>query len=249
MRNFLLATLLAPALLASQAASAFDPDTPVGEPAPAFPITLGSEESETIDLAFRAAFGLAKGAEATATREIDGQTYQFRPAAIHLLPDNVGVLLSLGSLDDAGHSDGGINAIHYLQGGPSGWQRKGEWLNLGAVGTVGNAATSWAFSDAIGKNPYLVTAGGGVWQGCAISTATLTELAPNGPVDRAGFTEGMSSGAGIGQKEEQYDGKIAAAVPDKSFTVAYTGTRAFKQQYILKNGKYELVGKDQIPGC
>jgi len=249
MRKFLLGALIAPALLASQAASAFDPDTPVGEPAPAFPITLGSEESETIGLAFRAAFGLAKGAEATATREIDGQTYQFRPAAIHLLPNNVGVLLSLGSLEDAGHSDGGINAIHYLQGGLSGWQRKGEWLNLGAVGTVGNAATSWAFSDAIGKNPYLVTAGGGVWQGCAISTATLTELAPDGPVDRAGFTDGMSSGAGIGQKEEQYDGKIAASVPDKSFTVAYTGTRAFKQQYVLKNGKYELVGKDQIPGC
>ena len=249
MRNFLLATLLAPALLASPAASAFDPDTPVGDPQPAFPITLGSEESEAIDLAFRTAFGLGKGAAAMAEREIDGRTYHFRPAAIHILPNNVGVLLSLGSLDDAGHSEGGINAIHYLQGGPSGWQRKGEWLNLGAVGTVGNAATSWAFSDAIGKNPYLVTAGGGVWQGCAISTATLTELAPDGPVDRAGFTEGMSSGADVGQAEGQYDGKIVAAVPDKSFTVAYTGTRAFRQQYILKNGKYELVGKNQIPGC
>ena len=249
MRKFLLATLIAPVLLASPAASAFDPDTPAGEPKPAFPVTLNSEESTTISLAFRAAFGLPKGAEATATREVDGRTYTFRPAAIHLLPNNVGVLLSLGSLDDAGHSEGGINAIHYLQGGPSGWQRKGEWLDLGSVGSVGNAATAWAFSDALGKNPYLVTSGGGVWQGCAISSATITELAPDGPVDRGGFTDSMSSGAGLNQKEQGFDGQITAAVPDKSFTVTYAGTRAIKQQYVLKNGKYELVGKDQIPGC
>lgn len=249
MRKLCLATLFAPVLLATPAALAFDPDTPVGEPKPAFPVTLESEENTTNSLAFRAAFGLPKGAEATATREIDGRTYQFRPAAIHLLSNNVGVLLSLGSMDEAGHSEGGINAIHYLQGGPSGWQRKGEWLNLGSVGTVGNAATAWGFSDALGKNAYLVTSGGGVWQGCAISNATLTELAPAGPVDRASFTDSMSSGAGLNQTEQGFDGKITAAVPDKSFTVSYTGTRAINQQYVLKNGKYELVGKDQIPGC
>jgi len=249
MRNLLLGALIVPVLLASPAASAFDPDTPVGAAKPAFPVVLESDEDTTIGGAFRAAFGLPKGAEASATREIDGRSYSFRPAAIHLLPNNVGVLLSLGSLEDAGHGDGGINAIHYLQGGPSGWQKKGEWLNLGAVGTVGNAATAWAFSDAIGKNPYLVTAGGGVWQGCLISSAVLTELAPDGPVDRGSFTDAMSSGAGLGQKEQGYDGVIVAAEPDKSFTVAYTGSKAFKQRYVLKDGKYELVGKDQVPGC
>lgn len=249
MRKLLLPLSILPLLAAAPAAWAFDPDTPVGAAQPAFPVTLNSEENTTIGLAFQTAFGLAKGAEPTATREIDGRTYTFRPAAIHLLPNNVGVLLSLGSLDDAGHSEGGINAIHYLQGGPSGWQRKGEWLGLGSVGSVGNAATAWAFSDALGKNPYLVTSGGGVWQGCAISSATVTELAPGGPVDRGGFTDSMSSGAGLNQKEQGFDGQITAAVPDKSFTVTYAGTRAIKQQYVLKNGKYELVGKDQIPGC
>ena len=59
----------------------------------------------------------------------------------------------------------------------------------------------------------------------------------------------MSSGAGLNQKEQGFDGLITAAVPDKSFTVTYTGTRTIKQQYVLKSGKYELVGKDQIPGC
>ena len=249
MRKSVLAALVALSGLVSPAASAFDPDTPVEAKKEAFPIALGSDEDSTIELAFRAAFGLARGADPEETRTIDGRSYQFRPVAIHLLPNNVGVLLSVGSLDEAGHSESGLNAIHYLKSSPTGWVKQGEWTGLGAVGTVGNGATSWAFSSLLGRNPYLITAGGGVWQGCAIGSATVTELAPDGPVDRGSFTDGMSSGAGIGQKEEQYDGKIAAAVPDKSFTVAYTGTRAIKQQYVLKNGKYELVGKDQVPGC
>jgi hypothetical protein len=249
MRNLVLAALVLTAAAAAPSALAFDPDTPAAATKESFPIILGSDEDSTVGLAFRTAFALPRGAEPDAVRTIDDRTYHFRPVAIHLLPNNVGVLLSVGSLDEAGHSDGGLNAIHYLKSSPDGWVRQGEWIGLGSTGTVGNGATNWVFTSLLGRNPYLVTAGGGVWQGCAISTATLTELTPDGPVDRGSFTDGMSSGAGIGQEEGQYDGKIAAATPNKSFTVAYTGTQAFKQQYVLKNGKYELVGKDQIPGC
>ncbi|MBN8843392.1 MAG: hypothetical protein J0H88_09105 [Sphingomonadales bacterium] len=251
MRKFLSLGVSALLLLPAAPASAFDPDTPVGKPTPDFPVLLTSDPDTTLKLAFVAAFGLTKGVpdDVQAVRVIDGRSYDFIPVALHLLPNNVGVLLSVGGFDEAGHGDGGINAIHYLQGGPSGWQLKGEWLNLGSVGTMGNAATAWGFSDALGKNPYLITSGGGVWQGCAISGATLTELTPDGPVDRGSFTDGMSSGAGLGQKEQSFDGQISAAVPDKSFTVSYTGSRAFKQQYVLKSGKYEPVGKDRVPGC
>ncbi|WP_411341908.1 hypothetical protein V6U71_08920 [Sphingopyxis sp. J-6] len=249
MRKSVLAAVITLSALMSPAASAFDPDTPVDAEKEVFPITLGSDEDETIDLAFRTAFGLPKGAEPEAARTIDERSYHFRPVAIHLLADNTGVLLSVGSLDEAGHSEGGLNAIHYLKSSPDGWVKQGEWIGLGATGTVGNGATSWAFSSLLGRNPYLITAGGGVWQGCAIGSAAVTELAPDGPVDRGSFTDGMSSGAGLGQTEQEYEGKIAAAVPDKSFTVAYTGTRSFKQEYVLNNGKYELVGKDQVPGC
>src|SRR3546814_3920421 len=89
MRKSLFTLLTVSALLASSVASAFDPDTPVGDSEPAFPITLGSDEDTTIDLAFRAAFGLARDAEVEAVREIDGRSYHFRPATIHLLPNNV----------------------------------------------------------------------------------------------------------------------------------------------------------------
>lgn len=249
MRKSVLTAAVVLSALVSPAVLAFDPDTPVDAEKEAFPITLGSDEDTTIDLAFRTAFGLPKGAGIEAARTIDERAYRFRPVAIHLLPNNVGVLLSAGSLDDAGHSEGGLNAVHYLKSSAAGWVKQGEWIGIGATGTVGNAATSWAFTNLLGRNPYLITAGGGVWQGCAIGSAVVTELTPDGPIDRGGFIDGMSSGAGIGQTEQEYEGRIAAAAPDKSFTVAYTGTRSFKQQYVLNNGKYEPVGKDQVPGC
>ena len=216
-----------------------------------FPVKLSSEStardmSDAVIEAFRLP-AASRGVEAK--RTIDGADYVFRPVALHRIGPDLWVLLSTGSKEDAGHVDEGINAIHYLRDAEGGWQWVGEWLNLGSVGTVGNAATAWGFTAALGQNPYLVTSGGGVWQGCAVSTATLTELTPNGPVDRGSFTDAMSSGAGLGQKNQAYDGAIVAAARDKSFTVAYTGTRAFRQNYVLKQGKYALVGKDRVPGC
>lgn len=216
-----------------------------------FPVKLGSEPSaRDMSDALIEAFRLpatSQGVEAK--RTIDDAVYHFRPVALHRIGPDLWVLLSTGSKKEPGHVDQGVNAVHYLRNAEGGWQLIGEWLNLGSVGTVGNAATAWGFTAALGKNPYLITSGGGVWQGCAVSVAILTELTPSGPVDRSSFTDKMSSGAGLRQKNRAYDGVIVAAERDKSFTVAYTGTRAFRQNYILTQGRYELVGKDQVPGC
>lgn len=217
----------------------------------AFPVQLGDEADKDIDDAFAEAFQVppVSTTEMEAVRTIDGEAYYFKPVALRPLGNDLWVLLSTGNQDEAGHVSSGINAIHYLRAPEGGWKRAGEWFGNGATGTFGNGATAWGFTKALGRNLYLVTSGGGVWQGCAVGSAVVTELAPDGPVDRGSFTDGMSSGGGTGQTEQEYEGRIVAAVPDKSFTVAYTGTRAIKQQYVLKDGKYELVGKDQIPGC
>ena len=215
------------------------------------PVQLGDEVHPDLDEAFNAAFRLGQTPTEAgeAVQAVDGEVYYFKPVAIHAIGNDIWALLSTGHQDEAGHVSSGVNAIHYLRDTEGGWQLKGEWFGNGAAGTFGNGATAWGFTHALGKNPYLVTSGGGVWQGCAVGSAVVTELAPDGPVDRGSFTDGMSSGAGVGQKEQEYEGKIISAVPDKSFTVSYTGTRAIRQDYVLKNGRYELVGKDRIPGC
>jgi hypothetical protein len=242
MRHSLL--LLTTALLSPVAVAAQDQGK-------AFPVRYDQDADKDIDDAFDEAFQvpLDSTTEMKAERTIDDATYSFKPIALRPIGNDLWALLSIGSQQDAGHVSSGINAIHYLHAGEGGWKRVGEWLDVGAAGTFGNGATSWGFTKALGKNPYMITSGGGVWQGCAVSSAVVTELAPGGPVDRGAFIDSMSSGAGTGQKEQEYEGSIVAAVPDKSFTVAYTGTRAVKQQYVLKAGKYELVGKEEIPGC
>jgi hypothetical protein len=233
------------------AAAVFAAAIPAAAQERAFPVRLSAEPSaRDMSDALIEAFRLpaaSRGVEAR--RAIDDAVHVFRPVALHRIGADLWVLLSTGSKEDAGHVDEGVNAIHYLRDAEGGWQLVGEWLNLGSVGTVGNAATAWGFTTALGNNPYLVTSGGGVWQGCAVSLATLTELTPGGPVDRGSFTDAMSSGAGPGQKNQAYDGAIVAAERDKSFTVAYTGTRAFRQRYVLNQGRYKLVGKDRVPGC
>lgn len=253
MRRSLVNLMAVAALLpVATAAMAFDPDTPAGAPeAEAFPITLDSDADPTIVTAFFAAFGVRyePGVATALVISKDGLDYRFRPVALRLLDDNRAALLSVGEASEVAQASSGINAIHYLKSSPKGWVRDGEWFGLGSVGVMGNAATSWRFTDLIGKNPYLVTAGGGVWQGCMVSNAVLTELTPAGPVDRGNFTDAMSFGAGIGQEDAEYDGKIVAAKPDRSFTVEYSGTKRLMQTYVLKNGKYGLVGKDKIPGC
>lgn len=249
--HILLLAMAAPLSMAS-AAYAFDPDTPVGSVSEdSFPLKLIEDADLTIRAAFFVAFeeGHRPGAASAVTREVEGRTYEFTPAAIHVLDDGRAILLSLGAMAEASHADSGINAIHYLRASPTGWVREDAWFGVGAMGSMGNAATSWAFTDHLGKNPYLVTAGGGVWQGCMISSAVVTELAPSGPVDRGSFTDAMSSGAGIGQEDAQYDGRIVAAKPDHSFVVAYQGTKNLRQNYVLRGGKYQLVGRDLIPGC
>lgn len=238
------------AMLSLAAPAAASPDEAT---VAAFPIAMSMDAAAQrhVGPAFAAAFGtrFIYDTDPVAERVIDGRSYSFSPVAIHHVSERWAILLSVGSLLNAGHSETGINAVHYLRAGPKGWERMGEWLGIGSVGSVGNGATSWAFSSALGQNPYLITAGGGVWQGCMVSTAVVTELTPDGPVDRGSFTDAMRSGGGVGQKDASYDGQIIAAKPDKSFTVGYRSTRALKQDYVLRRGEYQRVGKDSIPGC
>ena len=50
-------------------------------------------------------------------------------------------------------------------------------------------------------------------------------------------------------KTKSRSGSDRKRVLGETHEIAYTGTKAFTQRYVLKKGKYELVGKDQVPGC
>lgn len=212
----------------------------------------GTSDKSSLKQAFEAAFAmqLKPGSPLNFSRSVSGRgLISFEPVALYRIHDGLWALLSTGTPDEQGHSSTGINAIHYLRGTAGHWQKAGEWFDLGSTGTWGNGATEWKFTRGLGKNPYLLTSAGGTWQGCTVSQAVLTELAPTGPTDRGTFTDHNSWADGAPGRDFSYNGTITSSARDRSFTVTYTGTKRLAEQYVRQGDEYKIVGKSQIPGC
>ena len=187
-----------------------------------------------------------------AVQSIDGTNVTFVPLTLVTLPGHVTALVSTGASDCIAQACSGKNAVNYLEGAAASYKVTGEWLDVGAVSTMGNPAHRWGVTDAIAAGPVLYTEGGGVWQGYACSFATSTHLTPKGPVEIAVFPVHYSnSGAAAdGQAIIDLDGRIIAAEKDKSFTVRYTGSKAFTERYVIgSDGRYALEGATKLPAC
>jgi len=137
--------------------------------------------------AFVGAFPDAERNEAV--REVGEDAYSFGPLAFIPLSETRVALVSTGVNDCTGQACNGLNAVHYLShdaGEPRyPYSLQGEWLDVGAVGVLGNPALQWGWTRAITDHPVLFTEAGGVWQGRACGYAVLTELTPSGPKDIA----------------------------------------------------------------
>jgi hypothetical protein len=198
--------------------------------------------------AFRAAFG-RRGVAAIVR---GGRTYDFSPIMALELGNGRVALFSTGALRDAGHSEEGLNAVHYLARTGGRLRVSGHWFGLGAGGSHGMSATQWGETRALSRWPMLYTEGGGTWQGCTVTFATLTELRPAGPADVADFPVGFDDhGMVEGPEAQEIDGVIVAAVPDRSFTVRYSGTMRFSETYTRTGIRYRLSGRGEsrMPGC
>lgn len=232
-------TLLPIALAAAGAAP--QPLVPVRESDPGNAGALAHE-------AFRAVFGRAR--QASVTR--DGRTYDFAPVTAVELGGGRIALISTGALRDAGHAEDGLNAVHYLMRVRGRLRVTERWFGLGAGGSHGVSATRWGMTRALSRWPVLYTEGGGTWQGCTVTVATLTELRPAGPIDVAGFPTGFDNGGMVERpRAQRVDGAIAAAIPDRSFTVRYSGSMRFSETYARTGNRYRLSRRreSRMPGC
>lgn len=200
--------------------------------------------------AFRAAFGPSPKNEST--RAVDGTDYLYVPLTQIPLPGGKVALVSTGASECDGHACSGLNSVHYLQRDASTGRYKvdGEWMDVGTSGSFGNPATGWGWTDAIADAPVLYTDGGGVWQGYACSTAALTELTPNGPLEIARIPIHYSNGGAVETGVTELTGRITTAQKGRSFTVSYTGSKAFSERYVRgADGRYTVSGKTRVPTC
>lgn len=206
--------------------------------------------------AFEAAFGRNTRTDNArwyqTVREIDGQAITFVPLTLIPLPGGKVALVSTGASDCTGHACSGFNSVHYLHREGARYQVDGEWLAVGASGTLGNPAWRWGWTDAIADAPVLYTEGGGVWQGYACAYASLTHLTPTGPVEIANIPVHYSNSGAAAEETDivTLTGHIIAAEKDQSFTVRYTGSRTFNEQYVRgADGRYNLARRSQMPRC
>lgn len=200
--------------------------------------------------AFSAVFGQSLQNEAV--RVVDEQNISFVPLSFIPLGGGRVALVSTGASECDGHSCSGVNSVHYLlrEERYAPYKIEGEWLDVGTGGTFGNPAERWGWSDAIAEAPVLYTEGGGVWQGYACSTAALTELTPQGPVEIASIPIYYSSTGADEINGITLEGTIVSAEKGRSFTVAYSGARSFSERYVRgADGSYALSGEAQVPGC
>lgn len=201
--------------------------------------------------AFAVAFPDAQRNEAV--REVGEDSYSFVPLGFIPLTDTLVALVSTGANECMGQACTGLNAVHYLAhdaGTPRyPYSLQGEWLDVGAVGVVGNPALRWGWTRAIADSPVLYTEAGGVWQGRACGYALLTELTPSGPVDIARIPTSFSD-ASIEGGDPGVEGVITAADKGHSFTVSYTGSASFNEIYKRgADGQYRLDGKSRVTTC
>ena len=233
-------------------AAAVVPAAAQAAPQPLFEVTDVNRDTVPAGTpeAFSAAFGFSLKNEAT--RDVDGTNYLYVPLIQIALPGGRTALVSTGASACDGHVCSGLNSVHYLQrdAGTGRYKVEGEWMDVGTAGTFGNPATGWGWTDAIADAPVLYTDGGGVWQGYACSTAALTELTPDGPVEIALIPIHYSNGGAVETGATDVTGTITAAEKGRSFTVTYTGSKSFKERYVRgSDGRYTLSGKTRVPRC
>lgn len=211
---------------------------------------VDTDKSHTEE-AFQAAFNVVPTGtgDSSANVEIDDINTVFKPIALYRINEDKWVLLSGGQSDNEGHAASGTNAIHYLDAAEGGWQSTAQLFGFGSTGTFGNPATDWKFTRSLGKNPYLLTSAGGTWQGCTVTTTTLTELTPTGAIDRGDFIDHNSWGDSPSGDNFDHTGTIISAVPDKSFVVRYKGTKPTDVTFVRKGDKYVASGKVPAEGC
>ena len=151
------------------------------------------------------------------------------------------------SIIDGSHAESGRLAISYLDGDKV-KKSYPKAVELGSFGAMSGFKVDNSFSD----YPMVVSEGGGTWQGNTCTWTVLTELRPSGPVEVAQFESAYDNSGAVEQSATKVAGEISAVARDQSFTVTFTGTRAFTALYVRDgNNGYKLQGgKDnQLGGC
>jgi|SRR5947209_11075269 hypothetical protein len=190
--------------------------------------------------AFRAAFG--KGDSVLLKKQGPlNENVKYSPGELVNAPFGP-VLLAPGEVVDASHVNSGKLAIIYLKPTAKAFDVTGRFVPATETGSFGKIV-DWSVNSSFGSLPVVTVNGAGNWQGYACSTATLVELAPDGPKPLVTLPMTYDNGGAVGatKKLVQINGRIDNISPGKSFDVVYFGTKSFTERYVRRGDTYVLA--------
>jgi hypothetical protein len=114
----------------------------------------------------------------------------------------------------------------------------------------------WKIRQDITDGTVIESTAGGVWQGYACDSKTLTELTPSGPRSLVTFDSHYDSSGAVEEGYQTFDGTIVNVVRNRSFDVRFAGTRTIAEHFVRKGAGYARVPGDNeemnegaIPTC
>lgn len=202
-------------------------------------------DEQQLQLAFAAAYPPPDGA----TLQIGNDQYAFTPQRLFWMGAQA-VLLSGGQTDDC-HACAGTLAVHYLRADRDKFAVSGAWPKA-ASGTSWGAPPEAVVRTDLAANPVIQAESGGTAQGYTCRFVQLVELKPDGPAiiaDHLPIAYSDASGIGKGPPED-FEGTIEPGERDRTFTLAYTGTRDERVTYRRDGaGFIPAPGSPDLPGC
>lgn len=212
--------------------------------AKAVPDVRTSRPQEQFARAFQAAFGQA----APAVRESDRGRLTYTPGALRWVGSRA-LLVSPGISESGCHACTGALAVHYLEPEGEKFRVAGGWEDAIAAGAYGKPP-EWSLSTLLSPQPMLRTRMRDGNQGYFCTVETFYELGPQGPRKVADIPVGYDDIGARGEAGRKIDGKIINAIPNQSFDVVYSGSRAFSEHYVRGPGGYAVAGgKSTMETC
>lgn len=190
------------------------------------------------------AFLIATGHRGAFTESVEGETQTVTPLKIIDLSFGPALLIKREISDGCHACTGSIGVYYFKEDGPrktllASFPKAVEGWGWGA------APQSWSMTSDFTTNPAVYASGSYMGQGIIISSATLTELRPQGPRTSDPINTGYSDEGSIVDNEKpscEVKGKIGSIVRAKSFKVYATGSRTSIDTFEMKNGQFKRRG-------
>lgn len=202
--------------------------------------TGAAAAEDPLAAAFRAAFG-KNNSVLLKKQGVLKENIKYTPGDLVDTPFGP-VLLSPGEVVEPTNANRGKLAIFYLQPSAKGYTVAKKFVPALETGSFGKIV-DWSVTSSFGGLPIVTVNGASNWQGYACSTATLIELAPEGPRRLATLpmTYDNSGAAPDKKKRMSVNGRIEKIVAGKSFDIVYFGSSDFTERYVRTGNAYVLA--------